>query len=96
MANIFDISETVICTIAIKDADGTAQDPVTSMNIEIIRITPNPATMVASTGMEDDTGDGAYHYDCDTTGYLAGFYMVKYTATDGDRVTIQTDTFILE
>ncbi len=95
MANTFDIGETVVCSITVKDSDGTAQDPVTSMNIEISQITPSYSAVITSTAMTDDTGTGNYHYDCQTSGYGAGTYEIKYTATDGTRITIQKDTFIL-
>jgi len=39
---------------------------------------------------------GKYHYDCQTAGYLDGKYEGKYVATDGSRITIETETFELE
>lgn len=96
MANVFQVGETVICSITVKDATGTLQDPIDSMKIEVNQITPNYAVKVASTGMTDDTGVGAYHYDCQTAGYSAGLYEIIYTADDGTRITVQKDTFVVE
>lgn len=93
MAN-YEVGETVICSITVKDSSGTAQDPATSMNI-VIKRRATGATVVASVAMTDDAGDGAYHYDCATSGFDTGDYDIIYTATDGTRVTIQTDSFHL-
>ncbi len=96
MANIFQVGETVICSITVKDSSGTAQDPITSMKITINRTNPNWANVLAATAMTDDAGVGAYHYDYSTSSAQVGEYEIIYTAVDGTRTTIQKDTFILE
>jgi len=89
----FDIGETVICSIEIKDDNGEYKDPATSMKITITDKHKNiKVDNVAMT--PDDVGK--YHYDCQTAGYLDGKYEVKYIATDGSRITIETESFTLE
>ncbi len=96
VGDVFQIGETVICSITVKDADGALQDAATTMNIVINRLRPNyGAAIVASTAMGND-GTGLYHYDFASASNEAGDYEVVYTATDGSRITIATDTFILE
>ena len=92
---IFQIGETVICSITVKDADGTLQDAATTMNIVIEQITPQFRSLVASTAMTNDS-TGTYHYDAATSSAARGGYLITYTATDGARVTIEPDTFTLE
>ncbi len=93
----FDLGETVICSITVRDSANALQDPITSMKIVIDKIKPNSQTdVVASTNMTDDAGDGAYHYDFQTATASAGDYRITYTATDSTRITIQKDTFTLE
>ena len=90
----FDRGETVICSVTVKNASGTLQDPATSMNIVINRTYPNGAEVVASTAMTKDS-IGTYHYDFATVGQVKGDYEAVYTATDGTRITIEKDTFTL-
>ncbi len=99
MANIFDVGETVVCSITIRDSTGALQDPVDSMKIVIDRLEPSWANVVASTSMTGGVGNdgvGLYHYDCQTSNFVAGKYEIIYTADDGTRITIQKDTFMLE
>ncbi len=91
----FDLGETVICSITVKDSSGTLQDPATSMNIVIDRISPNFLNIISSTAMTNNAGDGAYHYDFDTSSMVVGDYKITYIATDGTRITKHTDTFKL-
>ena len=91
----YDIGETIICSVEVKNDAGTLVDPATSMNIVIDQITPQYANKVTSTGMTQDS-TGKYHYDCQTASYLPGGYTITYTATDGTRITIKKDTFALE
>ena len=92
---IYQIGETVICSITVKDEDGALQDAATSMNIVIDQTAPDSASKITSTAMTNDS-TGLYHYDCQVAGYAAGDYKITYTATDGTRISIQTDTFTLE
>jgi len=88
----YNVGETVICSITVKDSDGNLSDPATSMNIQI----QGPGGVaVSSTAMTKDS-TGTYHYDFNTSGQGAGDYTITYTATDGTRVSIQTDTFHLD
>lgn len=89
----FDVGETVICSIEIKDDNGDYKDPATSMKITISNSKNGDG--VENVDMTPDT-TGKYHYDCQTAGYIDGKYTVEYTATDGARITIQRDTFELE
>ena len=89
----FDIGETVICSIEVKDDAGAYKDPATSMKITITDKHKNiKVDNVAMT--PDDVGK--YHYDCQTAGYVDGKYTIQYTATDGTRITIQKESFNLE
>ena len=92
---IFDIGETVICSIEVRDDGGVLKDPETSMNIEIDMKPFAVASIISSIYMVKD-GTGKYHYDFDTEARSAGDYTVKYTATDGMRITIEKDKFHLE
>jgi len=88
----FDIGETVICSIEVRNAAGTLVDPITSMTISIKD--PDGTVDLAPVGMyNDDTGKD--HYDYQTTGKAAGKYTVIYIATNGTRITTGTDSFRL-
>jgi len=91
----FDIGETVICSIEVKDDGGILKDPTTSMNIAITKPEPIGEEIVASTAMVKDS-TGKYHYDFVSEGKAAGKYRVKYIATDGSRITIEKEVFVLE
>ena len=94
MAN-FEVGETVICSITTKDKNGALQDAATSMNIVIDRLSPNYlADIISSTAMTKDS-TGTYHYDFASASKAEGKYKITYTATDGTRITKQTDTFDL-
>lgn len=88
----FDIGETVICSIEVKNAAGALVSPDTSMTITISD--PDETTDVEPTAMTPN-GTGEYHYDYQTTGKVEGKYTILYKATDGTRITIQTDSFRL-
>ncbi len=91
----YNIGETVICSITVKNSAGTLVDPATSMNIVVTQLTPVYGTKVTSTAMTKDS-TGTYHYDCQTAGYTQGQYETEYIATDGSRITRTKDTFTLE
>ena len=91
----FEIGETVICSITVRDSDGDLQDAATSMNIVIDCLIPSySADIVSSTSMGKDS-TGTYHYDFASASNEAGQYRIIYTATDGTRITIHLDTFDL-
>jgi len=92
MAN-FDIGETVIASCEVKDDDGAYKDPSTSMKITITD--KFNAVKVNNVDMAKDA-IGKYHYDCQTTDYVDGKYVIKYVATDGSRITIEKESFNLE
>jgi len=92
----YDLGEVVICSITVKNSSGTLTDPATSMNIVIDRKSPNyEANIVSSTAMTKDS-TGTYHYDFATASKEVGTHEVIFTATDGTRITIEKDTFVLD
>jgi uncharacterized protein YfaS (alpha-2-macroglobulin family) len=94
MTKTFQRAETVICSITVKDDSDVLKDPATSMEIDITG--PTGASVVSATAMTPDS-EGIFHYDYVPAADAAlGIYKVKYTATDGTRVTIQNDSFVLE
>ncbi len=95
MAN-FKIGNTLICSVTVRDSVGVLKDPGTSMSISVIRITPGYAVLLQPAAMVDDAGDGAYHYDYDTSSLVAGNYEVNYIAVDSGRTVKEKDTFSLE
>ena len=91
MAN-FDVGETIICAVEVKNTAGTYTDPQTSMQITITD--KNWVVKANDVAMTKDAV-GEYHYDCQTAGYIDGKYEVEYKATDGSRISIQEESFIL-
>ena len=91
----FDIGESVICSVEIKDDNAVLKDPATSMNIVIDQLKPSFENIITSTAMTKDS-TGKYHYDFASAGKAAGEYQAVYTATDGTRITIEKDKFSLE
>jgi len=91
----FDIGETVICSIEIKDADGNYKDPSGDTEHTTITITDKNGTKKVDDIVMGNDGVGKYHYDCQTVGYIDGRYEVKYEATDGTRITIAKEAFTL-
>jgi len=88
----FDVGETIICSCEVKGATGAYKDPQTSMTITITD--KNWVVKVNDVAMTNDAV-GKYHYDCQTADYIDGKYEVVYKATDGTRITIQKESFIL-
>ena len=90
----FEVGETVICAIEIRDDAGNYKDPATSTTITII----NPAgTVVVNNAAMTKDAVGKYHYDYNSGATaLGGTYTTQYTATDGTRITIETETFELQ
>jgi hypothetical protein len=92
MAN-FERTETIVCSLTIRDSAGTLASPATSMKVTITNPL-NVAAVTAQAMTEDSTG--LYHYDYTPAATVSlGTYKVRYTATDGARVTIQDDTFTM-
>jgi len=90
----FDVGETIICSIEVKDNTGVLKDPATST--EIIITDPQGTIAVDSVAMTKDA-TGKYHYDyASSTTAITGTYTAKYTATDGTRITIEKERFSLE
>lgn len=90
----FQRPETVICSITVKTAAGVLTDPDTSMTITITDT--NGTVKVNASAMTKDS-TGTYHYDyTPASDATLGRYTIKYTATDGTRVTNQLDDFYLE
>ncbi len=88
----FDIGETVPFQCEVKRGESYI-DPATSMKITITD--KHYAVKVDTVDMTKDA-TGKYHYDAQTVGWLDGKYEVKYTATDGTRITIEKEAFTLE
>ena len=90
---VFDIGETVICSIEIRDSGGVLKDPAISVRVE--GYNKNRDGVVASTQMTQDA-TGKYHYDLATANIPEGLYTLKCTAIDGSRITILKVSFMLE
>jgi len=94
----FDVGETIICSVEIKDSAGAYKDPnndYTHMQISITQSTPSFKSIVDWTIMtRDDVGK--YHYDFQSAGYSVGKYVVSYKATDSTRITIETEDLELK
>ena len=89
----FNIGETVICLIEIRDADRDYKSP--SIPVRITITDKFRAVKVNDVAMTNDA-TGKYHYDCQTAGYIDGKYEIKYTAIDGTRIIIEKDEFTLK
>ncbi len=91
--------ETAILTTVTTTAAGTATTPGTSFEVRIedpqgTRMTLDDPT-VNGTMVEDSTGN--HHYDHDiASDAVLGTYQVEFIATHSSRVSIVTDTFIVE
>lgn len=89
----FNIGETVVCSVEVRNTAGTLVDPATSMTITIAN--PLKAIVVSNQTMTKDA-TGKYHYDFTSEAtYLDGKYTVSYKATDSTRITIAKSTFDL-
>lgn len=90
----FQVEETVVCSIVITNAAGTAVSPADSMKISIYN--PQNSAVVDAQGMDEDS-TGNWHYDyLSASTVLHGEYKVVYTADDGTRITKEVDYFNLE
>jgi uncharacterized protein YfaS (alpha-2-macroglobulin family) len=87
---LYQLGETVICSVEVRNAAGTLVDPATSMKITI---TDNKnGTEVDDQAMTKDE-TGKYHYDWQTNTITAGgVYYILYTATNGTRISIMRDS----
>jgi len=91
----FDIGETVICSIEIKDADGNYKDPSGDTEHTTITITDKNGTKKVDDIVMENDAIGKYHHDFQTADCIDGKYIVEYTATDGTRITIAKEAFTL-
>lgn len=90
---VFDVGETVICSIEVRNSSGSLKSP-TTMQIKITD--PDNTTVVTTQVMQNDS-TGLYHHDyTSSSSAITGEYNVTYTATDSSRITIQKDEFRLE
>ncbi len=87
----FRVGVTAVCSITVKDDDGTLTDPANSMKIVINKLTPSFSEVISSTSMTKDS-TGTYHYDFQTASKDKGDYEVIYTSTDGTRISDGDDT----
>ena len=92
---VFDLGETVICSIEVRDENNALQDPATSMEIKIDKTAPNYENIIAATVMINDS-TGKYHYDYNSSSAEGGTYAAIYVATDGSRITIEKHPFQLQ
>ncbi len=91
----FSQGTTVICSVTVLDSvTGALTNPATSMTIGI-KDNVGSIIVAASTAMTNDS-TGKYHYDFSSAAAPVGTHQVTYTATDGTRITVQRDTFVLE
>lgn len=87
----FEIGETVICRVEIKDDAGVYKDPDTSIKITIKNL--NGLKVVDAQTMSKDAV-GRYHYDYNLpSAAVSGTYTAEYVAIDGARTTIERQTF---
>lgn len=89
---VFQVGETIICSITVKDSAETLTDPATSMTISIYD-SSNGVDVNNASMAKDSTGK--YHYDYTLIG-MRGWYKVVYKAQDGARATINKDQFFVE
>lgn len=91
----FQRSETIVAKVEVRNAEtGTLTDPATSMKITITN--PSGTKVVDDATMGKDAV-GKYHKDyTPPSDAVLGKYVVKYVATDGTRVTIELDNFVVE
>lgn len=92
----FDIGETVICSIGIKDEQGNFKNPSDDTQHIRISITDKQGVKKVEDVVMTNDGMGKYHYDCQTIGWINGNYVVSYKAVNGTRITIEKDTFQLQ
>ena len=90
----FEIGETIICSITIKNSADVLVDPATSIKITIED--EDGVKVVDDIAMTND-GVGLDHYDYTSALTVkAGPYTIWYIAIDGARTTKQKDSFELE
>ena len=92
---IFDIGETVICSVEVRNDSGALVDPNTSMTVKINKTRPSLSNILTATNMVKDS-TGKYHYDFQTATQSAGDYQAVYIATDGTRISIESEPFTLK
>jgi hypothetical protein len=94
----YQIGETIVCSCVVTNSAGTQVDPDTSMKITIYD-SYGVAVVDSQDMTKDDTGE--YHYDYTPASDARvdegdDHHIVHFVATDGDRVTIGKETFVLE
>ncbi len=87
-------STVIISAVTRNSSTGALANPGTSMQARIDRLTGGTTTVVAATGMTNDS-TGLYHYDFASVSHLVGRYEAVCTATDGGRVSISSTIFEL-
>ena len=86
--NNFDLGETVICSVEIRNESGVLVDPT----LITITISDSGNAKVVDAQVMTKDGVGKYHWDYIPTVKI-GTYIIKYVATDGSRFSIQKDNF---
>ena len=93
---IYQVGETVIISVVIKNSAGTLIDPATSTTISIKSAGNRDAAILAETNMTRDS-TGNYHYDWTAPATSAlGEYTATIKATNSARISIGTVEFTLE
>lgn len=92
--DLFQRTETVVCSLTIKDSTGTLVDPDTSIKVTVTD--PDGTAVVDDQAMsKDDTGTYHYDYTPDSDADL-GPYVVRYKTVDAGRTTIVKTDFRLQ
>ena len=87
----FNVGETIICSLEVRNASNTLVDPSTSIKITLYGHT---STGVIDVNMTKDS-TGKYHYDFDSTGKAVGNYWAIFTAVDSNRTTTENSNFLI-
>ena len=92
----FQRTETIVCKVEVRNAEtGTLTDPATSMNLTITD--PSGTKKVDNQSMLPKDSVGKYHLDYTLpSDAKVGKWIVEYVATDGTRVTLERDDFLVE
>ena len=89
----FQLGETVICSLEIKNTAGNYVVPDTSVTISIWLL--NDSIRIVNDAAMTPDAVGKYHYDYTATGTI-GRHAIRFKAVDAGRTTIKEDEFILQ
>jgi hypothetical protein len=90
----FQCTETIVSELEVRDQNSVLVDP---SSVPKIDITDPDGTSVVTAQNMTKTAVGKYSHDyTPAAAAVPGWYGVKFTVTDGGRVTIARDGFDLE